>query len=53
MPPLAEQRRIVAKISRHLGVVETLRHRIEAHLKRAERLRRSVLKKVLLDGGEL
>ena len=52
LPPLAEQRRIVAKINRHLGVVETLRHRIDAHLKHAERLRRSVLKKVLLDGRE-
>ena len=44
MPPLSEQHRIVAEIERRLSVVEELEAAIEANLKRARRLRQSILK---------
>ncbi len=51
LPPLAEQRRIVAEVKRRLDILRTLETRTDASLIRAERLRRAVLKAVLL-GGE-
>ncbi|ACZ39516.1 restriction endonuclease subunit S [Sphaerobacter thermophilus] len=45
LPPLAEQRRIVAEVERRLSVVEELERQIEANLKRAERLRQAILKR--------
>ncbi|MBA3947856.1 MAG: restriction endonuclease subunit S [Herpetosiphonaceae bacterium] len=44
LPPLSEQQRIVAEIDRCLSVVEELEATVEANLKRAERLRQSILK---------
>jgi type I restriction enzyme S subunit len=45
LPPLAEQRRIVADIERRFSMVEKLEDAVGIDLKRAERLRRSVLKR--------
>ncbi|NNJ09764.1 hypothetical protein EKD04_005440 [Chloroflexales bacterium ZM16-3] len=45
LPPLAEQRRIVAEVERRLSVVSTLEATVAANLRRAERLRQSILKR--------
>ncbi len=44
LPPLAEQEQIVAEVERRLSVVSALEATVEANLKRAERLRQSILK---------
>ena len=44
LPPLAEQRRIVAEVERRLSVIQQAEAAIEANLARAERLRQSILK---------
>jgi len=44
LPPLAEQRRIVAEVERRLSVVAALERDVEAALARAARLRQAVLK---------
>lgn len=43
LPPLAEQRRIVAEVERRLSVVKALERSVVDNLKRAERLRNSIL----------
>ena len=43
-PPLAEQRRIVPEVERRLSVIQQAETTVEAGLKRAERLRQSILK---------
>ena len=43
LPPPAEQKRLVAAYERRLSLVEGVEMQIEANLKRAERLRQSVL----------
>ena len=45
LPPLAEQRRIVAEVERRLSVVAVLEREVEAALARARRLRQSILKR--------
>jgi hypothetical protein len=45
LPPLAEQRHIVAEVERRLSVVAALEREVEAALARAGRLRQSVLKR--------
>jgi type I restriction enzyme S subunit len=45
LPPLAEQRRIVAEVERRLSVVSALEATVAANLRRAERLRQSILKR--------
>ncbi len=45
LPPLAEQERIVAEVERRLSVVAALEATVAASLKRAERLRQSILKR--------
>ena len=44
IPPLAEQRRIVAEVERRLSVIQQAEATVEASLVRAERLRQSILK---------
>ena len=44
LPPLAEQRRIVAEVERRLSVIQRTEAAVEANLTRAERLRQSILK---------
>ena len=44
LPPLAEQRRIVAEVERRLSVVQQAEATVAASLARAERLRQSILK---------
>jgi len=44
MPPLAEQEQIVAEVERRLSVISQLETTVEANLKRAERLRQSILR---------
>ena len=44
LPPLAEQRRIVAEVERRLSVIQQAEDTVEASMKRAERLRQSILK---------
>ena len=43
IPPLAEQHRIVAEVDRRLSFVNEVESQVDANLKRAERLRSSVL----------
>jgi type I restriction enzyme, S subunit len=45
LPPLQEQRRIVAEVERPLSVVTEVEVAVECGLKRAERLRQAILKK--------
>ena len=45
LPPLAEQRRIVAEVERRLSVVQQAEAAVVASLQRAERLRQSILKR--------
>ena len=51
LPPLAEQKRIVAEVERRLSVVEELEAVVSANLQRATRLRQSVLRQAF--SGEL
>ena len=51
LPPLAEQRRIVAEVERRLSVIQQAEATVEASLQRAERLRQSILKRAF--AGEL
>ena len=44
LPPLAEQRRIVAEVERRLSVAQQAEAAVESSLARAERLRQSILK---------
>ena len=44
LPPLPEQHRIVAEVERHLSVIQKAEAVVDASLKRAERLRQSILK---------
>ena len=44
LPPLAEQRHIVAEVERRLSVIQQAESAVEAGLKRVERLRQSILK---------
>jgi type I restriction enzyme S subunit len=48
LPPLAEQTRIVAEVERRLSVVEELEATVSANLKRAERLRQSILHRAFI-----
>ena len=45
LPPLAEQRRIVAEVERRLSVIQQAETAVEASVQRAERLRQSILKR--------
>jgi type I restriction enzyme S subunit len=45
LPPLDEQSRIVAEVERRLSVIDELEAVVSANLKRAERLRQSILKR--------
>lgn len=45
LPPLTEQHRIIAEIERRLSVVDALEVTVGSSLKRAERLRQSILKR--------
>ena len=51
LPPLAEQHRIVAEVERRLSVIQQAETAVEASLRRAERLRQSILKRAFW--GEL
>jgi type I restriction enzyme S subunit len=44
LPPMDEQRRIVAEVERRLSVVQELERQVEAAQRRAERLRQAILK---------
>ena len=50
LPPLAEQERIVAEVERRLSVVDNLEQVVKANLKRADRLRQSILKEAFAGG---
>ena len=43
IPPLTEQRRIVAEVDRRLSIVREVEAEVDANLKRADRLRQSTL----------
>ena len=44
LPPLSEQRRIVAEVERRLSVIQQAEAAVDANLARAKRLRQSILK---------
>ena len=44
VPPLTEQAQIVSELERHLSVADEIEATLDAELKRAERLRQSILK---------
>ena len=44
LPPVAEQSRIVAEVERRLSIIKQVEEAVDTSLKRAERLRQSVLK---------
>ncbi len=44
VPPLSEQEQIVSELERHLSVADAAEATLDAELKRAERLRQSILK---------
>ena len=44
VPPLAEQQRIVSAVERHLSIIQKAETAVDAGLKRADRLRQSILK---------
>ena len=44
LPPLTEQEQIVSEIEQHLSVADEAEATLDAELKRAERLRQSILK---------
>lgn len=44
LPPLAEQQKIVEEVERRLSVADEIEKTVDAELKRAERLRQSILK---------
>ncbi|MFL5586235.1 MAG: restriction endonuclease subunit S [Ktedonobacteraceae bacterium] len=44
LSPLAEQEQIIAEVERHLSLISQLEITVEASLKRAERLRQSILR---------
>ncbi len=44
IPPIAEQHRIVAEVERRLSIIQQVEEVVDTSLKRAERLRQSVLK---------
>ena len=48
LPPIAEQLRIVAEVDRRLSLVRVVEVEVEANLKRAERLRQSVLSQLFV-----
>ncbi len=45
LPPLVEQTRIIAEVDRRLSVIDELGATLQANLKRAERLRQTILKR--------
>jgi type I restriction enzyme S subunit len=45
LPPIAEQRRIVAEVERQLSIIDGVEATVNANLKRAERLRQSILQR--------
>lgn len=48
LPPLDEQRRIVAEVNRRLSIVREVEAEVDANLKRAQALRKAVLAQVFL-----
>jgi type I restriction enzyme S subunit len=48
LPPIAEQHRIVSELERRLSVIKALEATVAANLKRAERLRQSILHRAFL-----
>jgi type I restriction enzyme S subunit len=50
LPPMPEQQRIVVEVDRHLSVIGEVEIQIDANLKRAERLRQSVLSRAFASG---
>jgi type I restriction enzyme, S subunit len=45
LPPVTEQRRIVAEVERRLSIVQEFEATLAANLARADRLRQSILKR--------
>ena len=45
LPPLVEQEQIVAEVERRLSILQEVEAEVEANLKRAARLRQSILKR--------
>jgi len=50
LPPLAEQHQIVAEVERRLSIVAGAEAQVDANLRRADRLRQSILRKAFSGG---
>ena len=53
LPPLAEQLRIVAEVDRRLSLVRETEAQVDSNLRRAERLRQSILARAFSEEGYL
>jgi len=51
LPPLAEQRRIIAEVNRHLSIVCEVEAAVDANLERAQALRQAVLARAFTGSG--
>ena len=52
LPPIEEQRRIVAEVERRLSIVRTVEVDVDANLRRAQALRQAVLGKSFWPGTD-
>ena len=50
LPPVEQQRKIVAEVDRHLSIIREVETEVDANLQRAQALRQAVLSRAFLEG---
>ena len=50
LPPVEQQRKIVAEVDRHLSIIREVEAEVDANLQRAQALRQAVLSRAFLEG---